>query len=102
MNVLIPNKPHLEQGTAAITLPAPLKQVGYVFKGWAEGSESTEVVEVPAEASKDVTYYALWEVLPPKEATTVDPNYTGDDLHTFTMDGNFADEAAFDAANPAA
>lgn len=74
---------YLEEGAAAITLPDPLKKVGFTFEGWSKVADATEGEEVPANATEDVTYYAAWKVLPPKEATTVDPTYTGDDLYTF-------------------
>ena len=65
---------YLEQGNTAISKPADLELAGYVFKGWATSAESTEVVEVPAEATADVTYYAVFEKAEKFDAVTVDAN----------------------------
>ena len=78
---------YLEVGATAIVKPADLKMSGYEFLGWNTDKAATEAGEVAAEATADVTYYAIWKKLDKFEAVTVDPAADGTDPQTFaTLD----------------
>lgn len=67
---------YVEEEKVAVVAPANPSKAGYEFKGWALKADATaeEVVELPAEVTESVVYYAVFAKADKFDAVTVDAN----------------------------
>lgn len=77
---------YVEEEKLALVAPEAPVISGYQFVGWATKADAaaSEVVELPAEVSASVKYYAIYSKAEKFDAVVVDAAYEGEDPQTFT------------------